>query len=280
MESAPQKRRGLISGFLQSGYSAGYLLAAIAALLILPHFGWRAMFWAGGAPAILAFYISWQVKESEAWKEHRPPNLRAIFAAAGAFWKTILYLIFVMTLMNALSHGTQDLYPDFLKSAHGFSSATVSYVAMIYNLGAILGGILFGHISERWGRRRGMMAALVVALATIPVWAFGGSLLVLVVGAFVMQVGVQGAWGIIPAHLTELSPDSIRGLVPGFSYQIGILLAASSATVEYSLRDKLGYSWALASFEITVIVLLGIAVAFGVERHGKAFVSRSATLQH
>ncbi len=273
LESAPQGQRGLISGFLQSGYSMGYLLAAIAAAVVLPTLGWRAMFWAGGAPAFLAFYISWRVKESEAWKQHRAPGVRAILTAASGFWKTFLYLVLVMSLMNALSHGTQDLYPDFLKTAHGFSSATASHMAMFYNVGAIIGGIVFGRMSEGWGRRRSMIAALIVSLAVIPVWAFGNSLIALALGAFVMQVGVQGAWGIIPAHLNELAPDTIRGLVPGFAYQLGILLASPTNTIEYSLRDKLGYSWALAAFEIAVIVVLGVAIGLGKEKRGKSFLS-------
>jgi SHS family lactate transporter-like MFS transporter len=260
---------------LQSGYSTGYLLAAIATAVVLPSLGWRAMFWAGGAPALLAFYISWRVKESEAWKQHRAPGIRAILTTAGAFWKTFLYMVLLMALMNALSHGTQDLYPDFLKTSRGFSSSTVSHIAMIYNVGAILGGIAFGRMSETWGRRRGMIAALFVALAVIPFWAFGSSLLALAAAAFLMQVGVQGAWGIIPAHLNELSPDAIRGLVPGFSYQLGILLAAPTNTIEYALRNKLGYSWALAAFEIGVIAVLTAAIAFGIEKRGKVFVSRA-----
>ena len=276
MESAPPKKRGLISGVLQSGYSTGYLLAAVAARVLLPTLGWRAMFWAGGAPALLAFYISWRVKESEAWKQHRAPGLGAILAAAAAFWKTFIYLVLLMTLMHALSHGTQDLYPDFLKSAHGFSSATVSYVAMLYNVGAIIGGICFGHLSERWGRRRSMIAALVVSLAVIPLWAFGSTLVALALGAFAMQVGVQGAWGIIPAHLNELSPDAIRGLIPGCAYQLGILFAAPTNTIEYALRDKFGYSWALAAFEIGVILLLGTAIALGSEKRGKHFIQQTA----
>ena len=273
LESSPPRQRGLISGILQSGYSAGYLLAAITARILLPTLGWRAMFWAGGAPALLALYIRWRVKESQAWKQHKAPGMRAILAAFTAFWKNFLYLVALMALMNMLSHGTQDLYPDFLKTAHGFSNETVSYLAMLYSVAAILGGILFGHWSQRWGRRRCMIAALVLALAVIPLWAFGSSLLALAAGAFVMQVGVQGAWGIIPAHLNELSPDAIRGLVPGSAYQLGILIASPTNTVEYALRDKFGYSWALASFEIAVIILLGIAIALGNEKHGKSFTS-------
>jgi len=165
LESSPPRQRGLISGILQSGYSAGYLLAAITARILLPTLGWRAMFWAGGAPALLALYIRWRVKESQAWKQHKAPGMRAILAAFTAFWKNFLYLVALMALMNMLSHGTQDLYPDFLKTAHGFSNETVSYLAMLYSVAAILGGILFGHWSQRCGRRRCMIAALVLALA-------------------------------------------------------------------------------------------------------------------
>ena len=275
MESAPPRKRGLVSGVLQSGYSTGYLLAAVATRLILPHWGWRVMFWAGGAPALLAFYISWRVKETEAWKQHRAPGIKAILVAAGGFWKSFLYLVLLMTLMNALSHGTQDLYPDFLKSAHGFATSTVAYIAMLYNVGAIIGGILFGHMSERWGRRRSMIAALVVSLCVMPAWAFGHTALALALGAFAMQVGVQGAWGIIPAHLNELSPDALRGLIPGLAYQTGILLASPTNNIEYALRDRLGYSWALAAFELCVIALLTLALLLGREHRGKSFVAEA-----
>jgi MFS transporter, SHS family, lactate transporter len=273
MESAPQKKRGLISGILQSGYSSGYLLAAIATRTILPTYGWRVMFWAGGVPALLAFYINWQVKETEAWKKNKPPGIGTIVKAAASSWKLFLYLALLMTLMHGLSHGTQDLYPDFLKSVHAFSTARVSYIAMFYNVGAIIGGILFGHLSEHWGRRRAMMAALAVSLCIMPVWAFGSTAIALALGAFVMQVGVQGAWGIVPAHLNEMAPDNLRGLIPGFAYQIGILLAAPTNTIEYALRDRFGYSWALASFEIVVIVLLSVALILGYEKKGKNFIN-------
>jgi SHS family lactate transporter-like MFS transporter len=273
MESAPQKKRGLISGILQSGYASGYLLAAIATRTILPAFGWRVMFWAGGLPALLAFYISWQVKETEAWKQHKAPGIKAIIGAAASSWKSFLYLAGLMTLMHALSHGTQDLYPDFLKSVHAFTTARVSYIAMFYNLGAIIGGILFGHMSEHWGRRRAMITALVVSLCVMPFWAFSSTTISLALGAFVMQVGVQGAWGIIPAHLNEMAPDRLRGLVPGFAYQIGILLAAPTNSIEYALRDRFGYSWALASFEMFVIVFLSAALLLGHEKKGKNFMA-------
>jgi SHS family lactate transporter-like MFS transporter len=278
MESAPAKWRGILSGIVQSGYSVGYLLAAVAARFVLPFWGWRAMFWVGGAPALLAFYIRFRVRESEAWKQHRAPTVGAIIRTASGHWKIFCYLVLLMTCMMFLSHGTQDLYPDFLKSARGFAPAVVSYIAILYNVGAVLGAVVFGHLSERIGRRRSMIAALILSLAVIPAWAFGGSLAVLAVGAFVMQVGVQGAWGIIPAHLNELSPDAARGLMPGFAYQLGILFAAPTNSIEYALRDKLGYSWALAAFEIINIALLITIVALGSERKGKSFVREEVPL--
>jgi MFS transporter, SHS family, lactate transporter len=271
MESAPERWRGILSGILQSGYSIGYLLAAVAAWFVLPAWGWRAMFWVGGAPALLAFYIRSKVRESEAWKQHRAPTVGAILRTASSHWKIFSYLVLLMTLMMFLSHGSQDLYPDFLKSAHGFGQAAVSRMAILYNLGAVLGAILFGHLSEKLGRRRGMIAALVFSLAVIPAWAFGGSLIVLAIGAFIMQAGVQGAWGIIPAHLNELAPDSVRGLMPGFAYQLGILFAAGTNTIEYALRDRFGYGWALTAFEVTSILLLMLVVGLGTERKGKSF---------
>ena len=275
MESAPGKWRGILSGIVQSGYSIGYLLAAVAARVILPLspvWGWRAMFWVGGAPALLAFYIRYRVRESEAWKQHRAPTLGAIVKTASGHWKIFFYLVLLMTLMMFLSHGTQDLYPDFLKSARGFAPAIVSYMAILYNIGAVLGAIAFGHLSEKLGRRRSMIAALLLSLAMIPVWTFGGSLAMLALGAFMMQVGVQGTWGIIPAHLNELAPDAVRGLMPGFAYQLGILFAAPTNTIEYALRDHLGYAWALAAFEITNIALLITVVALGSENKGKSFM--------
>jgi SHS family lactate transporter-like MFS transporter len=272
MESAPTKWRGILSGILQSGYSMGYLLAAVVSRLILPHFGWRAMFWMGGAPALLALYISAQVKESEAWEQHGKQEFSVILRQTLSHWKSLAYLAVLMTLMHALSHGTQDLYPDFLKSVHGLKPSTISYLAILYNIGAIVGGITFGYHSERFGRRRAMLAALLLSLLVIPLWAFASSFYVLAAGAILMQIGVQGAWGIIPAHLNELAPDQARGLVPGFAYQIGTLLAAPTNTVEFALRNRLGYSWALAAFEIGTIVLLAIVISLGSERRGKSFL--------
>jgi len=271
MEAAPGRWRGILSGILQSGYSIGYLLAAVAARFIEPAWGWRAMFWAGGIPALLALYIRWTVPESEAWKQHRAPTTTAIVAVVRRHWRAALYLVLMMTLMMFLSHGTQDLYPDFLKSTHGVSQKTVSYMAILYNIGAVIGSIIFGHYSEVSGRRRSMIAALVLSLLIIPAWTFAGPLVIIAVGAIVMQMGVQGAWGVIPAHLNELSPDETRGLLPGLAYQLGILLASPVNNIEYFLRTKFGYSWALAGFEAVNIMLLMTVLMLGSERKGRAF---------
>ncbi|HKT12361.1 MAG TPA: MFS transporter [Terriglobia bacterium] len=275
MESVPRRWRGILSGVLQSGYPVGYLLAAVAARFVLPLWGWRAMFFLGAAPALLALYIRAGVPESKAWLKHREPDVRAILRTVGRHWKSFLYLVLMMTMMMFLSHGTQDLYPDFLKTAHHIQASTVSDLAVLYNIGAIIGSILFGYLSERVGRKRSMLGAFGLALVVIPFWAFGGSIGVLAAGAFLMQMGVQGAWGIIPAHLIEVSPDSVRGLLPGLSYHLGILIASPTNTIEYALRDHVGYGWAMAGFEIAVIVIGGIIIAFGQEQKGKDFLAVS-----
>lgn len=272
METAPRRWRGLFSGVLQSGYPIGYLLAAVAARFILPAWGWRAMFFAGASPCLLTLYVRAKVPEPEAWRQHRKGSFGAILGTVGVEWKSAAYLVMLMTLMNCLSHGSQDLYPDFLKSAHRIPATTVAWVAMLYNAGAVAGGVSFGHFSERLGRRRAMLAALTLALTVVPLWAFGATLPALALGAFLMQAGVQGAWGIIPAHLNELAPDAARSLLPGFAYQLGILIASPTNTLEYALRDRLGYGWAMAAFIVVVIALDALVIALGRERRGKDFM--------
>jgi MFS transporter, SHS family, lactate transporter len=278
MEHAPVRWRGVLSGILQSGYSIGYLLAAVAARVVLPNLGWRAMFWIGGIPALLALYIRTKVPESEAWQQHRVARTIDGPKIALQHWRLSLYMIVLMFLMNCLSHGTQDLYPDFLKHAHGVSPNTVAYVAMFYNVGAVVGAIIFGLLSERIGRRYSMLCALAVALVIMPAWAFGSTLLVLAVGAFIMQMGVQGAWGIIPVHLNEISPDSVRGLLPGFTYQVGILLASATPSVEHALLSRIGYPWALTAFELCVIAVLSVVLIFGSEKRGRSFVRETTAV--
>jgi SHS family lactate transporter-like MFS transporter len=230
------------------------------------------MFWLGALPALLALYVRTNVPESAAWKEHRAGTFRDMLGSVRGHLKGFAYLVVLMTFMMFLSHGTQDLYPDFLKERH-IGDETVAYVAIIYNVGAVVGAIAFGQLSQRFGRRRSMVAALGVSLLVIPFWAFGSSLAGLAAAAFVMQMGVQGAWGIIPVHLNELAPDAVRGLMPGLAYQCGIILAAPTSTFEHLLRDRVGYSWALAGFETVVIVVLAVLLLAGSERHGRSLHS-------
>ena len=276
MEAAPRRWRGVLSGILQSGYCVGYLLAAMAAKFLLPHWGWRAMFWVGAIPALLALYIRTKVPESQAWKEHRAASTGEVLRVVGLQWKRFAYLVVLMTFMMFLSHGSQDLYPDFLKEIHGFSNDVRANIAIIYNVGAVIGAVIFGHFSQRAGRRKSMIAALALTMASIPLWAFSHQFALLVAGAFVMQAGVQGAWGVIPVHLNELAADSARGLMPGLAYQLGILIASPTNSIEYALRDHVGYQWAIAGFEVVTICALAGLLWFGAEEHGKVFVAGEA----
>jgi len=272
MEAAPPKWRGILSGILQSGYSIGYLLAALAARFVLPTLGWRWMFWLGALPALLALYIRTKVPESEAWKQHRVGTTWQVLKVAAQHWRRFVYLAVLMTFMMFLSHGTQDLYPDFLKEIHKIAGNRVADIAVLYNLGAISGAILFGALSQKLGRRKGMMAALALCLVMIPAWAFGKGIATVIMTAVLMQMGVQGAWGVIPVHLNELAADAARGLMPGLAYQLGILFAAPTNTIEYTLRERFGYSWALASFEVVTILSLVVLLWMGAEEHGRSFV--------
>jgi SHS family lactate transporter-like MFS transporter len=271
MEAVPPRWRGFFSGLLQSGYVMGYLLAAVLSRFVLPAWGWRPMFWLGGIPALLAFYISSSVPESEAWKQHRAHSVSAVLRVVAIQWKSFLYLILFTTFMIFLSHGTQDLYPDFLGSEHHFSKALVSEIAVIYNVGAILGSISVGMFSEKLGRRYAMMLSMGLSLLVIPLWAFGGTVTMLIIGAFLMQFGVQGAWGIVPVHLTEMVPDETRGLVSGLAYQLGTLIGARAPVAEFALSSRYGYRWALAGFEIFTILALIVILALGKERKGRSF---------
>ena len=272
MEAAPPRWRGILSGILQSGYPMGYLLASVTARFVLPTLGWRWMFWLGVLPALLAIYIRFKVPESEAWAQHRAGSMIDVLRAVAGQWRRFAYLVVLMTFMMFLSHGTQDLYPDFLKEVHKASQARVANIAILYNVGAIVGALLFGALSQKAGRRKGMLIALGLCLLVIPFWAFGGGLLAALVAPVLLQMGVQGAWGVIPVHLNELAADSARGLMPGLAYQLGILFASPTNSIQYAMREHFGYGWALAGFEIVTILSLVLLLWWGAEAHGKSFV--------
>ncbi|HWX21502.1 MAG TPA: MFS transporter [Candidatus Binatia bacterium] len=271
MEKVPPRWRGLLSGLLQEGYAVGYLLAACCYFTVFPTWGWRPMFFVGGLPALLAIFVRYRVKESAVWQKTRQENWSGLARAIGSNWKLFLYLTALMMMMNLASHGTQDMYPTFLKEQRGFSTRQVATIAIIYNLGALTGGIVFGWLSDRFGRRRGMMAAFFLALAMVPLWAYGPGTAWLVLGAFLMQFMVQGAWGVIPAHITELSPDSVRGFLPGFAYQCGVLLASSVGYLEALFAQHLNYATAMALTAVTVFAVGVVVIALGRERRGAEF---------
>jgi len=271
MEKVPPRWRGVLSGVLQEGYAVGYLLAACCYFYVFPKWGWRPMFFIGGLPALLALFVRFKVKESAVWEATRHENSDSQRRGLLSHWKLFIYLTALMMMMNFISHGTQDMYPTFLKEQRGFSHKTVAVIAVIYNIGALTGGIFFGAFSDRLGRRRGMILALFMAILLIPLWAYAPTMPLLVLGAFLMQFMVQGAWGVIPAHISELSPDSVRGFLPGFAYQCGVLLAGSVAYIEAVFAKTMSYSTAMAMTALTVFVLGIIVIAAGKEKRGSVF---------
>jgi SHS family lactate transporter-like MFS transporter len=276
MESIPPKSRGLVSGILQCGYPAGYLLAAVAYGLFYGQtlfgvtFGWRAMLLFSFLPALLVLFIRSHVPESPAFAEAQARPRPGFFATLSANWRVSLYAIVLMMFFNLFSHGTQDLYPVFLQKQHGFDTHTVSLVLIVANLGAIVGGLFFGYLSERIGRVNAITIASLLALPAIPLWAYSSTAVMLALGAFVMQIAVQGAWGVIPVHLNEIVPGAVRATLPGFVYQIGNFLASYNGPFQAKLAESPGhdYSYALALIAAIVAVVVAIAIRFSPERRG------------
>jgi SHS family lactate transporter-like MFS transporter len=263
MESVPAATRGILSGILQEGYPAGYLLAALTYGLVFPHYGWRGMFIVGAVPAILVLFIRVGVRESPAWEEDRAKR-RSGSGAGGmgralrSHWPLFLYMVALMTAFNAFSHGTQDLYPSaFLEKQRGIPIQTVSKITIIYNLGAMTGGMIMGALSQRIGRRRAIAASALLAIPMIPLWVGAGTAAGLAVGAFLMQLAVQGAWGVVPAHLNELSPASVRGTFPGLAYQLGNLAAATVSPLQAYVAERRGGDY---SFSLGWVVGIGAVV--------------------
>ena len=268
MEKVPVGRRGLWSGLLQQGYALGYLLAALCYFVVFPRWGWRPLFFIGGLPALLALYVRSRVSESEVWQRSRATSWSHLGRVLLANWKTFAYLVVLMALMNGVSHGTQDLYPTLLKRDWGFQTPRVVGLTAISMVGALIGGVLAGHYSDRMGRRRTIVMALCCALLLIPLWAFSPNVFLLAAGAFLMQVMVQGAWGVIPAHITELSPDATRGVLPGFAYQCGAAISGVMPWLGGYIAEHTGYARAMAMTAGVVFVLCAIAAWFGPERRG------------
>jgi SHS family lactate transporter-like MFS transporter len=284
-ETLPKENRGFFSGLLQEGYAVGYLAAAAAYALLFPwfshftwhghDFGWRGMFLVGAVPALLVFYIGGKVEESPVWRERGELEERTIpkvglqkglLQYAGTF----VFLVLLMTGFNAFSHGTQDLYPTFLQKDHGFSAQLTGAIAILYNVGALAGGMFFGSLSERIGRKRAIILAALLALPMIPLYALSHSVFSLAVGAFAMQFMVQGAWGVVPAWLSELSPGPVRATFPGLAYQLGNLISSQNNEIQSRAAEHFGrgYGWVLAVTVAIVACYLAVVAAFGRESRG------------
>jgi SHS family lactate transporter-like MFS transporter len=272
-ETLPAEGRGFFSGLLQEGYVVGYLMAAVAYRTLFPFIGWRGMFILGALPAFLVIYIRSNVEESPAWLQGRVARDserrlgKDIWSHAGVF----VFLVVLMFALNSFSHGTQDLYPTFLEKNLKFTPQTTGLIVIVYNIGALLGGILFGTFSERIGRKRAIITAALLAIPMIPLWAYSHTVPMLALGGFLMQFMVQGAWGVIPAHLNELSPPAVRGTFPGFAYQLGNLLSSRNAVIQAKLVEmRYGgmYAPVLAWTVVIVASLVALVTWRGRERKG------------
>ena len=267
-ETLPAEGRGFFSGLLQEGYVLGFLLAAALSRLLFSVVGWRGMFVIGAAPALLVLYIRRGVAESPAWlagRHRKRASMVQLWRIARTNVLLLLYMIVLMAFFNAFSHGSQDLYKPFLLKQLRLGNATADDLIMIMNVGALLGGICFGSLSERIGRRKAIALAAVLSLPVIPLWTYAPSVPLLALGAFLMQFMVQGAWGVVPAHLNELSPPGVRAVLPAFAYQLGNLAMALLAPVQAGIAERHGndYAWMLAwtlgivAVTLTLVTLAG-----------------------
>jgi SHS family lactate transporter-like MFS transporter len=280
MESLPTQARGLFSGILQQGYAVGYLLAALVYWVVFPHFGWRGLFVAGALPAFLVIYIRARVPESPIWQRDRArqmPRLKMsiLFKQHGALF---VYAALLMTAFNYMSHGTQDLYATYLQKQRGFNSDETSQIAIIYAFGMICGGTIVGHLSQHWGRRRVIILAAICGMLLIPLWIFAPTTALLIIGGFLIQFMVQGAWGVVPVHLNELSPPAFRGTFPGLAYQLGNFAAAYAAQQQAWLAEHFrrangepNYAMTMALVEGVVFLAIILLAAIGREERGKEF---------
>ncbi|MBB3317860.1 SHS family lactate transporter-like MFS transporter [Rhizobium sp. BK181] len=282
METVPENSRGIVSGILQAGYPSGYLLASIVFFLLFPVIGWRGMFFVGALPALLVLYIRRSVEESPAFLKRQKQGRRPFLAVLRDNVPLFLWSVLLMTAFNFFSHGTQDLYPTFLETQRNYDSYTTGAIAIVYNIGAICGGLFFGALSQRIGRKKAIVIASLIAVPVAPLWVYAPGPVLLAIGAFLMQFFVQGAWGIVPVHLNELSPDEVRGTFPGFAYQLGNLLASGNATLQAGLAEHWDgdYAYALLMVAAIVAIVVALLAGFGYEKKDVRFGTEEAEEPH
>ena len=272
MEKVPAKYRGLLSGILQQGYAAGYLIAAVSYYFLFDRFGWRPLFFLASLPALLAAaFVGFCVEESEVWRETRQETWSGLAKTLLSNWKMLLYITGFAMTMHMASHGSQDMYPTFLEREWGFKPTERAELTAFSMLGAILGGTLCGFLSDRFGRRRSMIVALSGAIVVVPLWAFAPSIPLLVTGAFLLQFMIQGAWGVVPAQLAELSPDAVRGFLPGFGNACGVVLASMVVYLQTLFAHRTSYSVAMACTAGIVLLCAIVVTACGPERQAAKF---------
>jgi MFS transporter, SHS family, lactate transporter len=270
MESVPSKWRGFVSGLFHQGYSVGNLIAAIAYFTIFPTWGWRPMFFVGAIPAVLTLILCLKIQEPEAWHEAQT-DWATYRAAIFGNYRVFLYLVALMAMMNFISHGTQDLYPTFLQRQRHFTVNATALVTAISMVGATIGSLIFGYFSDRRGRRVSMVTAVLIGVAVIPLWILAPNQPLIILGAFLMQMMVQGAWGVIPAHLNELAPGAARATIPAFVYQAGNFLASYNGPLQAQIAEVNGgnYAFALAMVAGVVAVAIIVVIRFSPERRGE-----------
>ncbi|QRM45217.1 MFS transporter [Rhizobium sp. BG4] len=278
METVPEESRGIVSGILQAGYPSGYLLASIVFFLLFPVIGWRGMFCVGALPALLVLYIRRNVEESPAFIERQRKGRRPFLTILRENIPLFIWSVLLMTAFNFLSHGTQDIYPTFMETQRGYDSYTTGAIAIVYNIGAMCGGLFFGALSQRIGRKKAIVIASLLAVPVAPLWVYAPGPVLLALGAFLMQFFVQGAWGIVPVHLNELSPDEVRGTFPGFAYQLGNLLASGNATMQAGLAAHWNGDYATALLVVAAVVAAVVALlaGFGYEKKNVRFGTEEA----
>jgi SHS family lactate transporter-like MFS transporter len=267
METIPDRWRGWVSGLLQAGYPMGYFLATLLFGFAFQYIGWRGMFFVGAAPALLIFFINSAVEESPAFQKIKNgPRISTMQILRNNF-KLVIYAVLMMAAFNFFSHGTQDIYPKlYLAKQVGLPHPVLTNIVLIYNVGAMLGGICFGWLSQFIGRRYAIAAACALSLCVVYFWSHGTTFGALAISGFMMQFAVQGAWGVVPAHLNELSPAEIRGTFPGFVYQLGNFIASVNATLQITLAGAThDYGFALMAVAGTVAVVLIVLMIFGPE---------------